>query len=204
MATPAAKTSPERNAVGATLIGPLKDQIAILALLVTLAGLASTEAYYARFDLQYQFLGLPASHIVYRGIGIVWSHLYVALPYVLASAWLLVLASRPTPLRSEQFQLVLTYLMILVVTVATYGLAWMAGLQDANRDRIERTSTLPRIMAATLKDEAAIDAAKKYRLLLIAGDTIVIFQPLAEENAAKTPLIKRIAKDAVRTIETVR
>ena len=119
MLTDHAKATPEKNSSGAALIGPLKDQIALLALLVTLAGLASTEAYYARFDLQYQFLGLPATHIVYRGIGIVSAHLYVVLPYALASAWLLKLAGQVAPLRSERFQLMLTYGIVLIVTVAT-------------------------------------------------------------------------------------
>ena len=189
---------------GAALIGPLKDQIALLALLVTLAGLASTEAYYARFNLQYQFLGLPASHIVYRGISIVRSGFYVCLPYLLASGWLMVVASRTALLHSERIQLTLTYLIVLVVTITTYALAWLAGAQQADRDRVEGTCTLPKVMAEVMKDLPDIDAGQKYRLLLMDNDTIVIFKPLASPGSDRSPLIKRVSKDAVRTIETSR
>lgn len=203
MASGVAGATAEKSSVAA-LIGPLKDQIALLALLVTLAGLASTEAYYARFNLQYQFLGLPASHIVYRGISIVRSGLFVCLPYLLASSWLLLVASRIAPLHSERIQLTLTYFIVLVVTIATYGLAWLAGSQQAGRDRVESTCTLPKVMAASMKDLPDIDAGQKYRLLLMDNDTIVVFKPLGSASSDQAPLIKRIAKDAVRIIETSR
>jgi hypothetical protein len=187
---------------GATLIGPLKDQIALLALLVTLAGLASTEAYYSRFNLQYQFLGFPATHIVYRGISIVLSGFYVCLPYMLASGWLIMMASRGSPLRSERFQLMLTYLVVLTVTIATYALAWIAGAQQADRDRVEDTCTLPKVMVAEIKDAKDIDAAQKYRLLLIDSSYIIIFKPLESATSGQALLIKRFAKDAVKILET--
>lgn len=189
---------------GATLIGPLKDQIALLALLVTLAGLASTEGYYTHFNLQYQFLGIPATHIVYRGISIVWSGFYVCLPYLAASSWLLIIAGRATPLRSERFQLTLTYAVVLVVTIATYLLAWLAGGRQADRDRVESTCTLPRVMAAAIKDMDNIDAGKKYRLLLMDNDYIVIFQPTNSAYSDQPPLIKRFSKDVVQSLETAR
>ncbi len=187
---------------GATLIGPLKDQIALLALLVTLTGLASTEAYYSRFNLQYQFLGFPATHIVYRGISIVLSGFYVCVPYALASGWLLLIAGRTSPLRSERFQLMLTYAVVLAVTIATYALAWLAGTQQANRDRVEGTCTLTKVMAAEIKDAKDIDAGQKYRLLLIDSNYVVIFKPLESAGSAQAPLIKRFAKDAVKVLET--
>jgi hypothetical protein len=203
MKSQAAALNPEKSS-GATLIGPLKDQIALLALLVTLAGLASTEGYYTHFNLQYQFLGIPASHIVYRGLSIVRSGFYVSLPYIAASAWLLTVAGRATPIRTERFQLTLTYAVVLAVTIATYGLAWLAGWQQAGRDRVEATSTLPRVMAASMKDMADIDAGQRYRLLLMDNDYIVIFRPVDNGNGNQVPLIKRIAKDVVRTLETAR
>ncbi|MGA7241463.1 MAG: hypothetical protein WBY44_37620 [Bryobacteraceae bacterium] len=203
MTSQAPAGNPEKSS-GATLIGPLKDQIALLALLVTLAGLASTEGYYARFNLQYQFLGIPASHIVYRGLGIVRSGFYVALPYLAASAWLLIIAGRATPLRTERFQLTLTYGVVLAVTIATYLLAWLAGSQQAGLDRVESTSTLPRVMAASMKDMPDIDAGQKYRLLLMDNDYIVIFKPIGSAGGDQAPLIKRIAKDVVQSLETAR
>ncbi len=196
--------APAEKGSGATLIGPLKDQIALLALLVTLAGLASTEAYYARFNLQYQFLGLPATHIVYRGISIVLSGVYVCLPYLAACAWLLMIAGRATPIRSERFQLMLTYLVVVGVMIATYAFAWIAGAGQANRDRIEATCSLPKVMAAEVKDSSDIDAGQRFRLLLTDSDSIVLFKPMESEDASKAPLIKRFAKDAIRVLETAR
>jgi hypothetical protein len=193
-----------KKSSGATLIGPLKDQIALLALLVTLAGLASTEGYYTRFNLQYQFLGIPASHIVYRGLSIVRSGFYVCLPYLAASGWLLIIAGRVTPLRSERVQLTLTYAVVLAVTIATYGLAWLAGWQQASRDRVESTCTLPKVMAATLKDMQNIDSGQKYRLLLMDNDSVVIFKPVDNAGGNQAPLIKRISKDVVQSLETAR
>jgi hypothetical protein len=203
MKSAASAGNPEQSS-GATLVGPLKDQIALLALLVTLAGLASTEGYYTRFNIQYQFLAIPASHIVYRGLSIVRSGFYVCLPYLAASGWLLIIAGRATALRSLRFQLTLTYAVVLVVTIATYALAWLAGWQQAGRDRVESTCTLPKVIAASMKDMQDIDAGQKYRLLLVDNDYIVILKPIVSVDDNQAPIIKRISKDVVRSLETAR
>ena len=50
------------------MIKALRDNLALLALLITLVGISSTEAYYAYFGLKYQFIDLSGSHIPYRGL----------------------------------------------------------------------------------------------------------------------------------------
>ncbi len=193
--------SKEPKKPGESLIGPLKDQIALIALLVTLAGLASTEAYYARFNVQYQFLSLPATHIVYRGIGVALSRPYVSIPYVIASGWILLVSSGRLLTRSQRFELPLTYVVIFLSTISTYLIARVAGTQQADADRVEQTCTLPRVMAAEIKDMPDIDIGQKLRLLTIDANYVIVFKPV-NDATARIPLVKRISKDAVRTLET--
>jgi hypothetical protein len=44
----------------------LKEQLALLASLVLLVGLVSTDAYYASFQISYQQLALPTARVAPR------------------------------------------------------------------------------------------------------------------------------------------
>ena len=65
--------------------GLIKDELLTLSSLVLFAGIISTEAYYDSFSVRYRLLGLPSSHVVYRGLTILIDAPYLLVPYLLAA-----------------------------------------------------------------------------------------------------------------------
>jgi hypothetical protein len=72
----------------------MKEQFALIGMLVVLIGAVYTDSYYSGFGLRYQSLGLPASHILYRGLTAVVDMPFLVVPYVVGVGWL-ALASSP-------------------------------------------------------------------------------------------------------------
>jgi hypothetical protein len=61
-------------------VSVLKEQFAMIAILVVLIGTVYTDSYYAGFGLRYQSLNLPAAHILYRGFTAIVDMPSLALP----------------------------------------------------------------------------------------------------------------------------
>src|SRR5438477_9600817 len=83
--SPNVESQPERPVA---LPGIIKDQLILLSFLVLLAGIVSTETYYAVFGVKYQFLSLPSFHLIYRGLTSLFDAPLLLLTYAAAALWL--------------------------------------------------------------------------------------------------------------------
>jgi|SRR5471032_843545 len=181
----------------------LKEQLALLGSLVLFVGLVSTEAYYAAFQVSYQHLSLPASHVVLRGLTVLVDAPYLLLPYAAAVAWLL----RNDTKRKKQSGVpapVLTYVFLAALVCLTYPLAQHAGLAQADRDSREGTSRLPRVSRLELEgaDASVTPLEIPYRVLVTDGDFVFLIRPIPVGETATTANTRRISKGRVHEIET--
>ena len=180
-----------------TIASILKEQFAILAMLVILIGTVYTDAYYSGFGLRYQSLGLPASHIIYRGFTVLLDAPYVCLPYLVAAIWLASDRSDGSAWMARN-RIWISYSLLMLVLVASYLLAVLAGQREAMRDLGLKTR-LPQIIR--LLPRAAEDpcASNNCRLLLIDSDYIYLFSPQPRPDI---PHIKRLDRKLFNEIDT--
>jgi hypothetical protein len=175
----------------------LKEQFTILAMLVILIGTVYTDAYYSGFGLRYQSLGLPASHIIYRGFTVLFDAPYVCLPYIVAVIWLA--SDRGgTSTWMARNRLWISYSLLALVLVTSYLLAVVAGQNLAMRD-LGLKSKLPKIIR--LLPEAANNpcASNNCRLLLFDSEYIYLFVP---QESPDIPHIKRLDRKLFNEIDT--
>lgn len=178
----------------------LKEQIALIAILVVLVGTVYSDSYYAAFGLRYQSLSLPAAHIIYRGFTVLVTSPYVAIPYLLAVGWLALISTRrPTPW-IDQNQIWLTYVVIVGVLFLAYPLTVHAGLSAAAQDR-GMESHLPRIKRMlSAHADAGPCLPDQCRLLLIDADYLYVFVPQKDSN--DVPSLKRLDRKEFDEIDT--
>jgi uncharacterized RDD family membrane protein YckC len=178
----------------------LKDQIGLVGLLVVFVGLCSTDSYYGTLSISYQFIALPASHVVYRGITALAAAPWLLLPYLLAVAWLVI---DETSERRRIWRAAASYGLVILLLAVTYPMARWAGRSEAQRDLCEQTSRLPRIVSLRTKSGENLGLAAGYRLLLRAGGRIVFFKPLARCGAASDalPNIRDLPESEVQALE---
>jgi hypothetical protein len=188
------------------LSGVIKDEIVLIGFLILFVGIISTDAYYHTFGINYQFLNLPPSHIIYRALTILFDAPYLLIPYLIAISWMMV--NNYAALRGwrmlVKFRVQLSYLLILLLLIATYPLAGHAGRKQANLDLHEQTTTLPRIINLELSNGERYGPEEKLRLLMVDSDYIVVFAALNSNANATVPNIKRLSKGDVHVIETIR
>jgi hypothetical protein len=185
----------------------LKDELVLIGILVLLVGIASTEAYYGQFGVNYQFLSLSSSHVLYRGLTVLIDAPYLFVPYVAAVLWLSMnhYALLRGWARFPYLRLPLSYLVIMVLLLTTYPLARLAGKKEASLDIRERSCTLPRIHGLITKDgKTSISKSDNYRLLLTASDFVIIFTPLPESAEAAEPFVRRLPKGDISEFATTR
>lgn len=178
------------------MIKALRDNLALLALLITLVGISSTEAYYAFFGLKYQFINLPSSHIFYRGLTTVFLNpllvgLYSVAIFILAGQSRIAHA-----FGSRRWLHWLNYASIIVFTVAAWFLGSQAGLVGARIDATEGKTTLPLLselkIASGSTAEAMFGAAHGIRLLFHTPYGIYVLHPISDP-VNETPLIRLIS-----------
>jgi hypothetical protein len=190
------------EAVSATTSSILKEQFALIAILVLLIGTVFTDYYYASFGIRYQSLNLPASHILYRGFSVLRACPYVCIPYVIAALWLIIDngATRQWVMANR---IRLSYLIVAAVLFMSYWLASVAGLQSAATD-LSASSSLPKVklLVGTADTELAnpCSVPDVCRLLLIDTDYIYVFVPATSK--ATVPNIIRLDKKAFNEIST--
>jgi hypothetical protein len=187
--------------VSASVAPPLRDQIALLGMLVFFAGVVETEQYYRMFSLKYQSLSIPVSHLVYRGATAVLEWPLLVAPYFLALAWLLGSVRFPIALRMNPVPVVNATVLILVV-VLTFAIAQKAGTNEAQADFVELTCQLPKIKRIAAKRAAGLDDGR-YRLLTVTSDYVIMYQPLEQDVRYEIPKVKFIRKEDIDAIEVV-
>jgi len=178
------------------MIKALRDNLTLLALLITLVGISSTEGYYAFFGLKYQFIDLPTSHILYRGLTTVFLNplligLYLAAIIVLAGQSRIALA-----IGHRRWLHWLNYALIVVLTFVAWFMGSQAGFVGARIDATEGKTTLPllselKIASGSTADEV-FGAVDGVRLLLHERNGIYVLNPVSDP-VKETPLVKLIA-----------
>jgi hypothetical protein len=178
----------------------LKEQFAIIAILVVLIGTAYTDSYFAAFGLRYQSLNLSAAQILYRGLTAVIDMPFLALPYLIGVLWL-GFVSASTDRNRLRIRIWASYLTVALIVAIAYSLATYAGLRAGRRD-LGGDSQLPRVKQL-LPREAAIgtscEAPDACRLLLVDSDYLYVFVP---QGPADVPHIKRLDRKVFHEIDT--
>ncbi len=196
-----------------TLASLFKDQFILLGVLILFVGLCSLDAYYTSFGIRFQFLDLSNSHVIYRGVQLLFEKYYIIIIYLALLIWqisdnyFLKISYKPYVER----RIVLGYLVIILLFIISYFTARFAGNQIGKEDIYDSTSSLPEIINITddsLPEDFSIDnpfsKTSNYRLLLIDKDYVLIFKPLNLKKDGKKsfPNIFRLPKSNVKFIET--
>lgn len=182
--------------MGTSIWEALKVQLSLVAFLVVLAGTASIEAYYSQFGLSYESLALSADHIIYRGLTIVLVAPYVAIPYLIACAWL---AYAPQIKRrlgwSDSFFVGCNYGLLIFAMVVTYILAGKAGTAAAFHDMsVENHFPTIKLLIPKLA-ESTVPCTRRdaCRILYSNSNAVYVFKPLAPDLVGvAVPVIKRL------------
>ena len=167
-------------------------------------GIISTDAYYAQFAVKYQFLNLPVSHIIYRGLTVLIDAPYLLLPYLLAVAWMAFDIYATKHLRStfRTMRTIAAYSITLVILAVTYPLAVKAGIGQAQNDLYDKTSSLPHVVRLVTTKEEFAGPDRNYRLLMTDASFVIVFKPLDANDRGAVPHIKRFSKGDIYVIET--
>lgn len=185
------------------MLKALKENLALLSLMVVLVGTSSTDSYYSTFGLKYQFLNIPASHILFRGLTAVWAFPVLAVLYALALA-LVAGQSRLVLLLGglDRVQWSNHAAVAIFITAAWFG-GEFAGFKTAVSDMTADTSSLPLIVKIDLKDTtsapAPLTASEGYRLLLQGSDGARIFKAVGNPRT-ESPLVRYISTGAINAI----
>ena len=181
-------------------IGPIiRDEIALLGLLVLFIGIVSTDHYYQQFGLRYQFLGLPSFHIAYRGLTAMMSEPSLIVPALIGALWLnsdMVLKSSKLS-RFRGFRVPIRYLLLLFTIAASYPLAARAGMRLALLDYQENTCRMPMVEIDTPTGPVEPENGGYYRLLNADANYVMVFAPLQDGEIASAPNIRFFRKEEV-------
>lgn len=187
-----------------------KDQFILIGSLILYIGLVSIDEYYSNFGIRFQFLNLSSSHIIYRGIQIVFSNYYIILLLLTIAAWQYleeyILYERYPIYRI--FRIQASYIFLLVMLFLSYFIARNTGKKMAKLDLNITTSTLPEIIDISSEEynkytnRNMINETVNFRLLLIDGDFVIVFKPIKNNENATYPNIVRIDKGDVKLLET--
>lgn len=179
----------------------LSENIALLALLVLLVGISSTESYYAYFGLSYQLLDLPSDHIAYRGLTAVFESYWIMVIYIAAiTAVSCQFLLRLILGRSRRVQW-FNYLLVVSFSFA----AWWAGRhvgQTVAREDATAGSRLPLISRIALKGQTQdkVTAVDQFHLLLQSRDGAYIFRPVNNANS-ETPIVKFLSTEQIEELD---
>lgn len=179
----------------------LKDQLALISLLVLFAGFVATDTYYAAFGLRFQLLGLSLQNLTYRGLTALVTNWLIGLVYLISILWLAVapkLAAHGT-FRWRKWIQPATYGVILCVLVAAYFGAIAAGRNAALRD-MGVASTLPIIKSIS---DSKGDSYSGFRLLLSDQNQVVVLKTVTNPDV-DVPLIHILRRTDVSQITLTR
>lgn len=188
------------------LSGVIKDELVLMSFLVLFVGIISTETYYYSFGIKYQFLSLPASHVIYRGLTAIITSPSLLIPYIVAVAWLVLdgYAPRLNLRWLLPLQRPLSYILMLVLLIIAYPLARRTGRLEASSDLRINTSSLPTLIYLKTSDGTEYKSDKGYRLLMIDSDYVIFFKPLEAAEIASLPVIHRVPRGEVHVLDAAK
>lgn len=184
------------------LASALKDQIALVSLLVLFAGFVSTDTYYAAFGLRYQTLDLPLDHLMYRGVTALFHSRLLGVTYLAVVAWL----AAGAPFAAQRIHLselsvrVVSYAIIALSVLAAYYAGINEGQTAAVQDRNVSTSQLPTVQSVR-STGLSCDSCQGWRMLSAGKDQIVLFQPVS--SASAVPFTHLVRADSVHELVIV-
>lgn len=202
----AGQRDPERTSVATVL----EKELLLIGLLILLVGLLFTDAYYDTFGIHYQFLELPTSYFIYRGLTAVGSNPWLVLPYALTLLIMLFLGQQ-VPAQSFWRSLppkLLLYLLIPLIILLGGTMAQKAGEASARQDLVNTSSSLPQIVSLRTAQGQLEEALSKEqfpaRLLLSTGQDTMLFVPRGAGEGEETtvPRIIRIPTGDVHELKT--
>lgn len=171
----------------------LKEQLALVALVVLLSGTVYADAYYSQFGIKLSSLGFQSSYIVYRGFSVVLDHPSIAVPYFVSLAWF---AFDEMNLRRQsafiRFRTLAAYIMVVMVLVSSYYLAYRAGVSRSIQDMHKETSTLAKIKNSRPPIDGC--AADECRVLLSDSESVYILKPSPENEKSTVPNTRILAR----------
>jgi len=179
----------------------LKEQIALLSLLVLFAGFVSTDTYYAGFGLRYQTLDLPVDHLMYRGVTALFHSGLLSATYVLVVAWL----AAGAPLLAERGRFseinvrAISYAIVALSVAVAYEAGVVEGRKAAVQDRTDTTSQLP-IVQSLQGSGIASGGYEGWRVLIASKDQIVLFQAVSLASQTQIPFTHLIPADKVHEL----
>lgn len=172
----------------------IRDELFLLGLLTSFIGIVSTESYYDTFGIAYQFLSIPTFHFIYRGITVILEAPYVLIPYLITVLWLWYDEHFGLTCQSYlKWRGIVGYLLIAVLLIGTYLISRNAGSKIGQTNLRAATCKLTKIVSLKSKTES-VSATDDYRLLIIDNNYITVFKPLARDDKAAYPNIRRFAK----------
>jgi len=185
------------------LASAIKDQLALISLLVLFAGFVSTDTYYAAFGLRFQLLDLSIEHLMYRGITALVTSWVLAPAYLIAVIWLaigpnlIVQVDKSSAVAAQA----ITYGIVFAATVIAYFGGIMAGREAASEDILQSSSHLPVIQ--TIKNvQGGVLPFAGDRLLMYGKDQVVVFRAVL--GPAEQPFIHILKGDDVGEIVVLR
>ncbi|GAB3892462.1 hypothetical protein GCM10028803_05310 [Larkinella knui] len=186
------------------ILGSLKDELFLLSFLVISIGVVYTDAYYQFFGFKYQFWNLSTTHIIYKGITTLFVSPLLIIPYLTAIILIIIelIAIRLNWLIFIFFRVPLSYLVLLVLLAILYPLSARAGELQARKDLYAHTTTLPKIKLMVVGDLKIRSPEDSCVLFMLDGSFVIYFTPLAPDDKAAAPIIKRVQSSSVTILET--
>ena len=159
-----------------------------------------------------QFLSLPSFHLIYRGLTSLIDAPLLVIVYAAAALWLVfdMYAAAKRWNRFLQYRGVASYVFLTLLLLMAYAGARVAGRREAERDLVEQTCSLPKIVNLSTSKGETFSLDRKYRLFMVDGDYIMVFKPVDPgEGDGQTlentvPKMKRLKKEDLGTFETSR
>ena len=179
----------------------LKEQLAMIALVVLLSGTVYVDSYYSQFGLKLSTLGFESSYIIYRGFTVVLNHASVALPYIVSVVWFAAdeIWLRPKGNR-RAFRVIAAYVVVVAVLAGSYMLARDAGVSTATADTHQETSFLLKIKTSKpLIEDCDPDAC---RILFADSNAIYVLKPTPLKQSASIPNIRILDRKEYSAIIT--
>jgi hypothetical protein len=189
----------EPNRKDSDFIGALRDQLALISVLILFAGFRYVEAYYSWFGIRLSNLDLSIQYLIYRGLTSIFSDWWISGVYLLSVGWLIWCSIQPfdraKPKAYIQF---ISYSVIIIAVVVTYFAEANLGTEAFKDDATLTTSRLPRIKGILDERDAQINSMTGLRILYDSRDELILFNPVQIRGAIPNLIIlKREDVDAL-------
>jgi hypothetical protein len=161
----------------------LKEQLALLSLVLLLTGTVYADAYYAQFGIRVVSLGFSASYLIYRAFTVVLYDPWISVPYLLSLLWFgldeIAIRSRAS---LKPFRIVAAYTVLVLVIIFSYIFAFKAGIKHAKDDMYAETSSLAKIYSTQPPINGC--AAGECRVLTTDSEKLYVIKPTARSSSS--------------------